>query len=128
MNLNELAKEIYDIACEKGWHNEPVAFGDALSNIHGEVSEAWEEYRNGNQLNYTYYSGNCPDDCFYCEGNSCDLHGGRKKPEGVPSEFADIIIRVLDNCHMYGIDIEKAVNEKIEYNKTRPYKHGGKII
>jgi NTP pyrophosphatase (non-canonical NTP hydrolase) len=111
--LNDLSEEIYNNAKEKGWHDKSVAFGDAISNIHGELSEAWEEYRNGKQLNETYYS--------------LDKHGFQK-PEGVPSEFADTIIRVLDNCKMYNIDIDAAIREKIEYNKLRSYKHDGKII
>lgn len=48
--LNDLARQIYINACEKGWHDEPVAFGDAVTNIHGELSEAWEEYRNKKEL------------------------------------------------------------------------------
>jgi NTP pyrophosphatase (non-canonical NTP hydrolase) len=118
MNLNELAKEIYNIATEKGWHEKPVAFGDAISNIHGEVSEAWEEYRTGHE----------PTDIYYKEPKSAELEGKTRKPEGIPTEFADIIIRVLDNCYMYGIDIDKAVKQKMEYNKSRSYRHGGKII
>jgi NTP pyrophosphatase (non-canonical NTP hydrolase) len=110
--LNELAKEIYDTACEKGWHDKPVAFGDAIANIHGELSEAFEEYRKGKGLSETYLSFDDPNG----------------KPEGIPSEFADVIIRVLDNCHMYGIDIDLAISMKMQYNKTRPYKHGGKIV
>jgi NTP pyrophosphatase (non-canonical NTP hydrolase) len=112
MDLKELAQEVYDIACEKGWHDEPLAFGDAIANIHGEASEAFEEYRKGKNLNDIYLSFDDPTG----------------KPEGVPIEFADIIIRVLDNCITYDIDIEAALMMKLEYNKNRPYKHGGKIV
>jgi hypothetical protein len=49
------------------------------------------------------------------------------KPIGVPSEMADVIIRVLDFCGKHDIDIERAVNEKMAYNKTRPFKHGKTI-
>ncbi len=124
--LNNLAAEIYNDASKKGWHDNPVAFGDAITNIHGELSEAWEEYRHGHKINKTHHSScenfdqcELPIDCIDCE---------LKKPEGVPSEFADVIIRVLDNCHMYGIDIDQAITEKMEYNRHRKYKHGGKII
>ena len=48
--------------------------------------------------------------------------------ESIPSELADIIIRVLDTTAMHGIDIEKAVMDKMSYNKTRPYRHGGKRL
>lgn len=104
--LNELAKAVHEIACSKGWHDTPVPFGVALSNIHGEVSEAWEDFRNNRPLTEIYYEGN--------------------KPCGIPTELADIIIRVLDTCAANGIDISEAVCIKMAYNKTRSYRHGGK--
>ena len=48
------------------------------------------------------------------------------KPEGIPIELADVIIRVLDLCGRYGIDIEAAIREKHAYNLTREHRHGGK--
>jgi len=50
--------------------------------------------------------------------------GYRRKPEGVPSELADIIIRVLDACAAWDIDIEAAIREKIIYNAGREHLHG----
>lgn len=41
-------------------------------------------------------------------------------------ELADICIRVFDLCGSKGIDLEKAIHEKMERNKGRSYKHGGK--
>ncbi len=46
------------------------------------------------------------------------------KPEGVPSELADIIIRVLDACAAWEIDIDAAVRAKVVYNATREQLHG----
>jgi len=51
---------------------------------------------------------------------------GHFKPEGIPSELADIIIRVLDICGFHGIDIAHALADKMAYNETRQYRHGGK--
>lgn len=124
--LNDLAREIFDIATSKGWHDRKVAFGDALTNIHGEVSEAWEEYRNGKMINETYYVDK-GGQCDWCDKLICD-NCPNHKPEGIPSEFADIIIRTLDCCAMYNIDIDSIIQEKMRYNKQRPYKHGGKIV
>jgi NTP pyrophosphatase (non-canonical NTP hydrolase) len=38
-------------------------------------------------------------------------------------EIADTFIRLFDMCGGKNIDIEKVILEKIEKNKTRPYKH-----
>ncbi|MBR3996408.1 MAG: hypothetical protein IKI97_14170, partial [Clostridia bacterium] len=46
------------------------------------------------------------------------------KPEGVPSELADAVIRCFDMADYYGIDLEAAIMEKHAFNLTRPYKHG----
>lgn len=50
------------------------------------------------------------------------------KPEGVPSELADTIIRILDICGYYGIDIDEIVAEKMTYNETRSHRHGNKAM
>jgi hypothetical protein len=107
--LNELAKECYDIAMSKGWHTAEICFGNTISNIHCELSEAFEDYRCGKPLNIMYFEED-------------------GKPTGIPSEFADIIIRVMDACANYGIDIDTAVAVKMEYNKTRSLRHGGKVV
>lgn len=39
-------------------------------------------------------------------------------------EVADILIRVLDFCGAYGIDIDFHVDTKLRYNSLRPHKHG----
>ena len=51
-----------------------------------------------------------------------------RKPEGVAIELADCIIRILDYCGAQGIDVDEATRIKHEYNKSRPYRHGGKRI
>jgi NTP pyrophosphatase (non-canonical NTP hydrolase) len=139
MSLNDLRDQAHKNSCEKGWWDdqvtpgtatmqvvnkyrvargqEPLAYEFALAShkvaknipeklclIHSEVSEALEDYRDGNlQADY--------------EGS---------KPVGFPSEMADILIRVFDLAGALGIDLDKAVAEKMAYNRTRPHRHGGK--
>lgn len=43
-------------------------------------------------------------------------------------ELADVIIRVLDLTGGLGIDIERAVREKLETNRQRERRHGGKAV
>ena len=51
---------------------------------------------------------------------------GDEKPEGFVVEIADAVIRLLDLSAGLGIDIDAHVCYKLEYNATRPYKHGKK--
>lgn len=108
MNITKLIKECYETAVEKGWWEGEQNFPEKLCLIHSEISEALEEYRNKHQINETYRMV------------------GIDKPEGVPSELADVLIRIFDLCGHYQIDLEKAVTEKMAYNKSREYRHGGK--
>ncbi len=48
--------------------------------------------------------------------------------ENLVEELADVIIRTLDMAAYWDYDIDKAVKDKIEKNKTRSYRHGGKKV
>lgn len=55
------------------------------------------------------------------------LEACRKRDrENFKEELADILIRVLDCSHGMGIDIGEAVAKKLEANRKRGYRHGGK--
>lgn len=41
-------------------------------------------------------------------------------------EISDALIRLFHLCGLLGIDIDTHVRLKMEYNKTREHKHGGK--
>lgn len=111
LQIDDFAKEVHQNAADHGWWEEKRSFGDIISLCHSELSEALEEYRKGKPPIEIYFNELKPD-----------------KPEGVPTEFADVIIRILDYCCREGIDIEHAIKLKHEYNKTRPYRHGGKVL
>ncbi len=42
--------------------------------------------------------------------------------------MADIIIRAADFAALAGIDLECAILQKLEFNRRRGYKHGGKKV
>lgn len=46
--------------------------------------------------------------------------------ENFAEELADVCIRIFDLCGSRGIDLDDAINQKMERNKLRSYKHGGK--
>lgn len=106
--LNDLAREVHADAVARGWYDTPRGVPELIALMHSELSEALEEYRAGRDADVIYYTG-----------------GGA--PGGMPIEFADTIIRILDACDYLGINIDAAIEHKIAYNRTRPYRHGGKL-
>lgn len=141
MQINDLVREAYENAKTKGFHDKPATFGDRIALIHSEASEALEAFRDLDNDSYdairvpiylNQESGYMTRDSGHYSHALVDhdrpddwvLH----KPEGVCAELADIVIRVADLCGLYGIDLEKAIKEKLSFNKTRPYRHGGKLL
>jgi NTP pyrophosphatase (non-canonical NTP hydrolase) len=125
-NLNVLRDECFGISKSKGFHDASKSVGDYIALMHSELSEALEDHRKGKAPAEYWYTTPRGYRVDVSKGGD-DLNGGPTKlykPCGIPSEMADVIIRVLDFCGAMGIDIEKAVKEKIAYNKTRPHKHG----
>lgn len=120
--LNELCKEAHENAVAHGWWEGKKSFGELIALCHSELSEALEEYRAGEHWNIIYYSDK--QGAKY----GCDDPFEPLKPEGIPIELADVLIRIFDMCGYYGIDLDEAVRIKMNYNKTRPYRHGGKKL
>ena len=53
---------------------------------------------------------------------------GTADAELITAYFGSIIEIVFMTVEKYGLDPEKIMLEKHEYNKTRPYRHGGKVV
>lgn len=123
LKINDFVKEVGENAIAHGWWDgEERSFGELIALCHSELSEALEEYRTGHAPDKSYYSGAAGALLSDIPHETC------YKLEGIPSELADVIIRICDICHHYGIDLDAALIEKHEYNKSRPYRHGGKVI
>ena len=87
-----------------------------LALIGTEVSEAIEELRNGNGADERYYS---PD---------TDAFDSPLKPEGMPSELADIVIRSFDLAAEVGFSLGEVIAEKLAFNALRGHRHSGKAV
>lgn len=148
--LNDLAVQVYENSRSKGfWPENPRERhpAEVLMLVVTEVAEAMEDVRDGRDLDKlvtTWMSGPDTQSATF-EMSSRDKNtyrvyqGGQRelmddtkwaelgyvgKPDGVPSELADIIIRVLDACAAWGVDIDEAVRRKMEYNAGREHMHG----
>lgn len=112
-SLAEMAEEVYEVECLLGWQPNDNRFGESMALLHSEVSEALEAYRSHGLADVTK------------EGRLGDWV---PKPEGVASEFADILIRLLSSAHQWGIDLEAEYERKTAYNRTREHRHGGRLL
>lgn len=125
-SIKDLQERAYRQSADKGFHdNEPTEpravlslNAERIALMHSELSEALEELRSGKAPNATYYP-TMPTEWG-------DEQYGPFKPEGVPSELADVVIRILDFCGANDIDLESIIVEKLEYNAGRAHMHGGK--
>ena len=100
---DELATEVHSTAKEKGWWDNERNDGELIALMHSELSECLEHLRHSN-----------PQD------DKIPQHTGAE------AEFADVIIRMMDMAVARGWDVARAVVDKMEFNKTRKHKHGGK--
>ena len=174
MNLADLQKEAHAIAKDHGWWDTERTFGDLIALVHSELSEVLEAHREDGDTDAHWRWHD---------------HDGKevRRPEGVPFELADVVIRVADMAEFYGvklsvppmfphldtfgewithvhycvalagrkqwdddyrwcedledvvgliqrmaahygIDLDAAIAAKMEYNRTRSYRHGGKVL
>lgn len=141
--MRELQALCYQQSADKGFHDDEPTEGRAVLSLnaerialmHSELSEALEELRAGRPANKTYYAPllvptSLAIEIGYAEAERLiakDNEGKMQKPEGVPSELADVVIRVLDFCGANDIDLESMIFEKLAYNATRGFKHGKKF-
>lgn len=116
MTIPQLTQLCYEQAEEKGWTEKNIEFPEMAALLHSEISEALESYRHGEDLYFLDPESNPP-----------------QKPEGIFTEFADVIIRI--GHYVYPLAGEgggelllQAIIEKLQYNQLRPHRHGGKKI
>jgi NTP pyrophosphatase (non-canonical NTP hydrolase) len=106
MTIKELVDQAYQGAFDKGWCEKKIEVPEQVALICSEACEGLEAWRDNQPISWI------------------DDHG---KPQGIASEYADILIRVAHYAKILGIDLEKEIVQKLAYNKIRDYRHGGKL-
>lgn len=99
--LHDIGLRAQEIAISKGWRFDN--FGTETALMHSELSEALEGHRLGDP-----------------------------RSEHIPAftvieeEWADCIIRILGSAEARNLNVAEAVFAKMDFNATRPHRHGGK--
>jgi hypothetical protein len=132
MSVHGLARRIHQTASDHGFWDFNRNFGEMISLMHSELSEALEEHRAGRPDVWARCS-ECGelrtlDDWPVNPRFGWICHGLPLKPEGAAIELADAIIRELDTlwkmAESQPYTIDQIIELKMAYNNTREHKHG----
>lgn len=121
--LRYMAAEVQACSVEKGWYEEDRTFGEDIALLHSEASEALEAYRDFGLRRHFYRR----DDGEFTDEPTNRL-GNLNKPIDFASELADVLVRLLDTAARYDVDLFGAWREKVDFNWTRPHRHGNKAL
>lgn len=115
--INQIADSVHFNAIAHGFHPPEQHVDDWLAhmccNKHAEISELYDAWRAGT---------------LHLPCDKAEKMKAMHLPEltCAEEEYADLIIRCLDECRRLKIDIARAIAVKHMFNITRPYKHGKK--
>ncbi len=100
--IKKLQAQVHKTAQEKGWYDQPRNAGELIALMHSELSEALEALRGK---------------LVFCDDED----------NNVGEELADTVIRIMDACEYWNLDLEKEILKKMDKNKKRPHRHGKKF-
>ncbi|MFY8021524.1 MAG: hypothetical protein ACOVP1_10010 [Bacteroidia bacterium] len=115
--INSLASSVFQINKEKGFWDQERNIGEMLMLVTSELGEAMEAHRKGKFSNWNLYETDC-------QSNSSNEAFKQHIKDSFEDEIADAFIRLLDLSAGLGIDLEKHLAAKIQFNKNRPHLHG----
>lgn len=123
--MSDLAADIHDISKSHGfWPVGGRNFGEMVALMHSELSEALEEHRANRPVYWEQHESDCSAGMAPPSG-SCTCFSN-PKPEGAAVELVDCIIRCLDALDSMDVNVDHVLRKKMEYNHSRPFKHGKK--
>lgn len=135
MEIKKISKEIHENARSKGFYEKERNIGEFLMLIVSEVAEAMEADRKENRFNNIHWPDRCSimdiiDGKVYADTGTIEEIRNNTFETHVKNTFedeiADSVIRLFDLAEYLSIDLEWHIRAKMNYNKTRPYKHGKK--
>jgi len=103
LEINEIIRQAHANAVEKGFWENGGNIGEKLMLIVTELAEGMEAVRKDNL-----------DGVEPMSGSLCE-------------ELADAVIRICDLAGHLNLDLDAAIRNKMEFNKTRPRLHGKKF-
>jgi len=102
MTIKQLQVICHQLATDKGFWEGDRNMGELLMLIVSELGEALEALRKDKrQIKYNDW-----------------------KKDTFEDELADVAIRLFDLAEAEGVNLTWQIEQKLEYNKTRPPKHG----
>lgn len=106
MTLHDIGKEVHDTSTEKGFlRHAPTTIDD--------------EHDARMVLSYLAL--------IHTEVSEAVEEAREGDVSKMGEELADVILRVTQLCYTMEIPLDSLVHDKLIFNKTRPYKHGGKL-
>ena len=97
--LDAWRKEVRQVNEANGWFESDRSLDDGIALLHTEVAEAVEAYRQWGLEDATYSMCGEPHGHAQTEHHLC-------KPEGVGSELADVLIRLLDETDRQDLPLD----------------------
>lgn len=136
--LEQLCSISHMIAASKGFV--PGSIGESVALFHSECSALLEDARAGHEPTAAWYETRevtsqdvgvtaTAEKVVLVETVTTTRYwepGPGRKPCGIPSEIADIIIRLAHFAGHHQINLGEAIRLKLEYNSSRSPMHGGK--
>lgn len=117
LGINDLADQIHQVNREKGFWDKERNVGEMLMLVSSELGEAMEAHRKGKFAKWEDYHKHV-------------AKVGAKKifevciKDSFEDEIADATIRLLDMAAGLDVDLEKHIQSKLDYNRTRERFHG----